>query len=345
MSICADSTAGPWPRARHSRLLACALAAALLAGCGGGGGDGSSASVTAASGAEPVPLAVPAGLQAASYASTDARNTLYQQLNAVRVGAGAGMVQQNVLLDQAATAHLSYLALNGSSAGHTELAGRPGFTGTSPANRVSATGYQWSLVGEDLAWGTGFTPLQCLDMLLATVYHLAGLLGDQREVGVGFGNAGSGLSGCIFDFAVPQGGSLQPPAAGVLLRYPFAGQTGVATTFRPASESPNPMPDVGNASVGQPVYVSMRNQGSNDAAGYSFDSFTLRDAIGALPARIIVNGTTGPDKGLPGDARLKAGELFLVPLVPLESGKTYTVSFKGHNGSVAYNQAWNFTTR
>lgn len=324
------------------RLAACTLAAALLlAACGGGGGDSGSSSAFAPVAPQPVNPAVPPA------AYTDAsQRALYEQLNTARLGAGAGAVAQNTRLDAAAAAHLAYLRLNGVSAGHTEQFGRPGFTGSAPGARVSAAGYAWRLVSEDLAWGTRFTALQCLDLLLSSVYHLASLMGEQRDMGVAFGPAGGDFNGCVFNFGVLQGSSEQQPASGVVKAYPYPGQQGVATSFTPATESPNPLPDVGSDSVGQPVFVSMRAQGDSGNEGYTVSSFTLRDASGAtVPARLIANATPGPGVTADPEGHLRGGEVFLVPLSPLAGASTYTVAFAGSNRGVAYTATWQFTTR
>lgn len=324
-------------------LAAGALAAALLSACGGGGGDGGGA-------IQPPPVAIDPAVPAGGYADA-ARQTLYQQLNTMRLGAGAGAVLRNAQLDAAAAAHLEYLRLNGVAAGHAETPGRPGFTGSGIGARATAAGYEWRLVSEDLAWGTGFTPEQCLDLLLASVYHLASLMAEQRDMGVAFGPAGGGnLNGCVFNFGVARNGEPQLPAPGTPRLYPYPGQSGVATTFVPSTESPNPMPDVGGARVGQPVFVSLRARGDGAASSYAVSSFTLRDATGAVvPARLIVNGTvhatgstdvTADPVGL-----LRPGEVFLVPRAPLAGGATYSVSFAGRNGDVPYAANWQFRTR
>lgn len=324
---------------RRFRLAACALSAALLAACGGGGGDGGGSALPDVE-AQPVNPSVPP----ASYADAS-QLTLYQQLNTARLGAGAGAALQDVRLDRAAANHLDYLRLNGVSAGHGEQTGLPGFTGSTPGARVTAAGYAWRFVSEDLAWGTAFTPMQCLDLLLSSVYHLASLLAEQVDMGVAYGSAGN-VNGCVFNFGVPLGGAPQLPASGVVKAYPYPGQRAVATTFVPSTESPNPMPDVGSRRVGQPVFVSMRAQGASDGAGYAVSAFTLRDAAGAtVAARLIANGTSGPGVTADPVRQLRAGEVFLVPLSPLAAGSSYTASFSGSNGSVPYAATWQFTTR
>ncbi len=328
----------PTPRLlRRFRLAACALSAALLAACGGGGDGGSALPYVEAQPVNP-------GVPAASYADAS-QLTLYQQLNTVRLVAGAGVARQSVLLDRSAANHLDYLRINGVSAGHGEQPGLQGFTGSTPGARVTAAGYAWRFVSEDLAWGTAFTPMQCLDLLLSSVYHLASLLAEQVDMGVAYGPAGN-VNGCVFNFGVPLDGAPQLPASGVVKAYPYPGQRAVATTFVPSTESPNPMPDVGSRGVGQPVFVSMRAQGSSDSAGYVVNAFTLRDAAGTtVPARLIANATSGPSVTADPVRQLRAGEVFLVPLSPLAAGSTYTASFSGSNGSVPYTATWQFTTR
>ena len=89
----------------------------LLVGCGGGGGSDSNGPASAS--APP-----PASVAGASYAPGSGQRLAYDQLNVSRQRCGFGMLAQSAPLDQAATAHASYMSSNGEF-GHGEDPGKP----------------------------------------------------------------------------------------------------------------------------------------------------------------------------------------------------------------------------
>jgi uncharacterized protein YkwD len=332
-----------------------------LAACGGGGGSASSST-----GSTPAPVVTPpspdtptpttpvvSGPTRESYAlvtTSPVSNytgdvlAMYQSVNAARIGAGAGALTQNAKLDAAAAAHLNYIKLNYPGTTHSEVEGQPGYTGKWPSDRASAVGYT-GFVSEDISYASGTTPTECTDRLLNSVYHQGDLLHSYRDVGLAYGEVATGIYGCVLDLGIKLGDYEQLQDAGVVKGYPFAGQTGVATTFTPSGEVPNPMPDV-TGDVGAPIMAAIRGYGYSDFTPFTVSKFTLKDAAGnVVPARIIASRTTGPDVTPDPVSMLYAGEVYLVPLAPLAATTTYTVDFAGANGSTTYAKTWSFTTR
>lgn len=100
---------------------------------------------------------------------------MFNRLNQVRIGDGFGALQQDARLDQTAKAHADYVITNyfpngvasdqlgiiqpdGWYTGHTEAQGVEGFTGTRPAARIAAAGYQAVNTGEVQDYDSCATP-------------------------------------------------------------------------------------------------------------------------------------------------------------------------------------------
>lgn len=341
-----------------------------LAACGGGSGGSS----TASTGTTPTPVVTPtnpvtttpnnpvstdpvtpapSGPTRASYAlvTTSPASTysgdalaMYQSVNAARLAAGAGALTQNAKLDVAAAAHLNYIKLNYPGTTHSEVSGQPGFTGIWPGSRAMAAGYT-GFVSEGISYASGATPTECTDRLLNSVYHQGDLLHSYRDLGLAYGPVAAGIYGCVLNLGIKQGDYEQLQDSGVVKAFPFAGQTGVATTFTPSAEVPNPMPDVAG-DVGAPIMASMRGYDYSDFTPFTVTKFTLKDAGGnVVPSRIIAYNTTGAGVTQDPVSMLYAGQVYLVPMAPLAASTTYTVDFAGVNGSTAYAKTWSFTTR
>ena len=118
---------------RHLRLLFAFTAAAALAACGGGGGDAAPAPTSTPTPAPPAPVPAPpsstpvpappppavgtngtlqTSVPPANYADAR-RRAAFAELNAARLGAGAGLVAQSAPLDTSASDHAAYLTTNG----------------------------------------------------------------------------------------------------------------------------------------------------------------------------------------------------------------------------------------
>jgi uncharacterized protein YkwD len=334
-----------------------------VAGCGGGGDDSSQPGVPApAPGPVPPPVSGPNDGDHAlvtnppppSYGTGSSQAAIYSVLENARMGAGVGGLADNARLDQMAANHLQYMTQNFPAFGHTETAGRPGFTGATPPDRAAAVNYSFANLGEVLSESSVDDPAGCIANLLDTVYHQALLMGGYREVGIAYGAVGSGTFACVLDLGVPSGFALQLPNGGVASTYPYDGAAGVPTTFQPSTEGPNPMPDYGSNAAGQPILASMLNYDSrallSAPTSFTVDQFVLTDAAGqAVPARLIAAsgtlGGAGVDLTVDAANELPAGMIYLVPLAPLASGSRYSVRFSGSAGDEALSRQWSFSTR
>jgi uncharacterized protein YkwD len=153
---------------RYGRLTrtTCAMAiASLVAACGGGGGSPapspaptSAADTAAPSASTPVATATPASVVPQGTGSTVDKafsDRVLEAMNAARAVSrkcgtvdypAAGPVRWNVQTEQAARTQAEYLQQN-------NLFGHAGANGSTVGDRLTATGYVWYTVGENLAAG------------------------------------------------------------------------------------------------------------------------------------------------------------------------------------------------
>lgn len=346
---------------RTLHTIAAATLLTMLAACGGGGGGSSSPA------ADPVVPTVPAvdavstagtlqtSVTPATYTFGSQERAGYAKLNALRLAAGAGVLAQSTLLDTAASHHAQYITANiADGLVHNEISGRVGFYGVTPAARISNAGFAAGFSTEVIG-GTGASnnAEDCMLGMLNTVYHAAALLSQTTHVGVGMGTDAANTPVCVANLATASGdANAQVAAAGSMVAYPHAGQTGVADTFYVGYESPRPSAALfPNLTAGTPVVVNVRNAEyvNAEVAGtlnVNVTTFRLTDAGGnTVPAGILASGSIS-GTGLTADANLGSGFVVLVPLSPLAKGVTYTATFTAtlKAGGPVLTKTWSFTT-
>ena len=341
-------------------------AASALVACGGGGGDSPAPSPPA-----PVPGPAPAPgpsvgtngtLQTSVAAATynDARRLdAFNQLNAVRLGAGAGLLAQSSELDVSASSHAKYLTDNGfdpSISAHAETSGLPDYTGANPFTRMQAAGYSYSYATEVIGdIGSTSATSDCVGDLLDTVYHAVSMLSRVTDVGFGYG-AGAAAGMCTIDMASPLSGGAakQIPPSGAVVAYPSNGSTVAHGTFHVSNESPRVSAALlPNATAGTPILVGFRNQDLVAGGVATVTQLTLATSTGATVPSIIVADSVIQGSGLNPDSELSdqpsspgSGSRFavLVPVAPLPAG-TYTVTLRAtiSGGQALALTTWSFT--
>ena len=320
-------------------------AAAALSACGGDGGD-----------SPPPPAPTPApvvgtngtlqtSVAPASYA--DARRlAAFNQLNAVRLGAGAGLLAQSAALDTSAANHAAYLSENGfgtADTAHDETAGVVGYTGGNPFVRMVSAGYNYSYATEVIGdIGSSSSSSDCVGDLLDTVYHAASMLSRVTDVGFGFG-AGSAAGMCTIDMASPLSGGAarQIPPSGGIVAYPFSGGTVAHGTFRVSNESPRVSTTLlPNATAGTPIVVGFRNQDLVAGGTVTIAQFSIATAAGVAVPGVILAAPGVAGTGVNADADLDSAFAVLVPITPLAAG-SYTVTL---HATISGGQALGLTT-
>ncbi|NMM28254.1 MAG: hypothetical protein HHJ12_13445 [Glaciimonas sp.] len=338
--------------------LASAALVLTLSACGGGG-----ASAPAPVTPTPTPAnysALLSSVAPASYAGEQA--SVLVRTNAIRLGAGAGLLAQSAALDTAASKHAAFLVNNrlasnsayldalheGVLGGHYEdptLPGVLGFSGKTPQARATAAAYAGT-VSELVLLGAA-SGAECMASIENSVYHLARLFSPVVQVGLAF-NAGNGSgSVCVMELGVSGNTAGQLPGAGSVVTYPYAGQSAVLPTFYNRAETPTPVADL--ALAGHPVLVSLYSLAAPSLQGSDIviQRFALSRADGQpVSARLLAQAgvtSSGPTLGI--DANLAgAGTLFLVPGAPLAANTTYRVTFAATLKGQAVARDWSFTT-
>lgn len=346
---------------RSARLLPAALAAftLALASCGGGGGD-SGAGFSSGTPATPPGNVTPQGsLPPSTYAAGSGELAAWNYLQNARAQCGFGTLTQNTKLDAASRAHASYLIAETTdtnfAVGHGEPNGNnPFFTGNTPADRATFAGYGPQVIEiltatAEMYSATGTAvPVQPTDAvrgergmrsLINSVAHLSGAMAGARTGGLGAqtssketqsGNVRNLTVNYRLDALLGFQEGTQLLGAGNVASYPCAGSVDIDYAFAPATESPNPFPDITDpsAEVGPPIYIR-----TDPGAVLQITARSLRNAAG-------VEQTMRTDVGAIG-----AHEFFMVPATRLVPGAVYTVNFAGTANGSAFTRTFTFRTR
>ncbi len=350
-------------------MIAALAAASALAGCGGGGSD--PPATTPAPVVPPVTSPPPPGVNPdlvtsvtpPTYAPGTTEKGAWDLLMAQRSACGFGLLQQDSRLDVAAKAHTDYLVKNSlerkvTVLGHFEDPAWAYFYGIGPDDRVAKalfpTGVSeildefWSLQSSSLpAPRTAGEALGASSMrtLIETVYHARGAFWAGRAGGTGStlatGPAATpGFNQTQFRMVAEVSNEAdtlkQKLGTGNLATWPCNGLTGVGGTFTPATEAPNPFPDVTSVSTkyGTPIYFK-----ADAGSALVVTSATLtKSTDGTLLALRQLTKADDPAAGI------GANEVFLVPTAALASGSSYAVSAAGTLAGTAFTKTFTFST-
>lgn len=328
----------------------------VLTGCGGGGSTGPSTPTAATpttptvpplSSALPVQAAELQPAVAAKYTEGTSEYLSFAKLNAFRASQGLGPLNHSVLIDDAARKHAAYVAMNQSGADpHSEIVGKPGFTGATVTDRVKAAGYQATTATEVIAFSLQFPnpDTSAIDNLINGIYHRNAMMYQgMTDVGFSGENANNPLYGNIA--AIKR----QVNAGDYFGVFPANNQTGVWLTH--SLESPNPFyqeMEMSQANMctktSSPISVA-----SEASTTLSVTTFTVAEegSDTAMDARLITKETSDQDK-----IYLPSNVAFLIGKTPFKANTKYIVRFVGKangtatgtTGGLSIEKTWSFTT-
>lgn len=253
-------------------------------------------------------------------------------LNYRRAQAGMPALRRNPQLDLAAEGHANYQQLN-DVVTHAEDSQHAGFVAATASERLRAAGFPLLTTsfadGEVIAATGAPDGFAAVEGLLGAIYHRYVVLEPMfNAVGAGAAHRDGSFHWLTMNLVgiKPSGGI----AKGSIAVWPLPSQTRVRTNFFSDQETPDPVPQVDE--VGYPVSVH-----ANLNTMLHVDRFTLSDP-NCKPVEVRqLDAAADPDT--PSSAAA------VIPLQPLRSGTTYSVSFAGRVDGQAVERRWRFTTR
>jgi uncharacterized protein YkwD len=324
------------------------LTVSLLAACGGGSSGGSSSgggtvppisSNTCTNGGTNFPVcAVPGTSQqevAPTYAIGSNEYEAFTELNRIRKSIGLGVVNQNRFIDIAAQNHANYIQRSFRTGDnfHIEVAGREGFTGQNPFDRMKVAGYA------TISAGTEASAAQvgkiAISVLMNAILHRQTLIRESlSEVGM----ISTNLNGTIINLGY-SGTSMQSVRGDFIGTLPVDGETDVTLTHM--TESPNPFEGelemtVQNMCTKTSAPISVISQAGSKL---SVTSFTIREfgSTKDLDVRLLKNGIDNNHAVIVGKEPFKQYQRYEVKFVGKVSGAKTSVDFD-------VNKTWSFTT-
>lgn len=320
---------------RAVRLLMAASATALALAACGGAADNEDSTLTPA--AVSAATSEPNAPQATGDTATDGFNWF----NFRRGQLGLAAVARNPRIDAAALGHSNYQKANNVIT-HEQTPGKPGFTGVTVSDRLSAAGY--SLPRDNYAYGevisstSSTSGFKAGEDLIAAIYHRFLVFEPMfKEAGAGAATVAGGSTYFTTEFAAI--GLDAGLGSGSVVTYPFDGQQRVPVNFFSDNESPDPVP--GRNEVGYPISVH-----ANIVSNVLVDSFTVRARGGqSLPVQLLVGVANPKTPSVPVDEHASPSAAAIIPLAPLGHGTIYDVQFTGSVDGVPVSRAWSFTTQ
>lgn len=298
-------------RSQRVRLLQCAFLFVLLTGIVSIGLLNVSSTTVAAEAAS----------EGAGYTSDQLEGLNF--LNEVRTRAGVPPVKLNAAITKAATLHAEFYNANqadlpGLSA-HSEIPGKPGYTGKSAMERMMAAG--WVSGSRGYAYGEvmhfGQTSSKAaIQGWLDTAYHRAIILDPAfTEIGIGLVQGTA-----VLDAGGP--GKSQQAQVGITV-YPYDQQTEVPVGFY-GGEIPDPL-----------------MQFAAEYTGYIISAKTDKDMTSH---KAVITDEKGTE--IPYYIELKGDDLYIFPKPILKGNHRYTVSleYQVEGSADTLKKVWSFTT-
>lgn len=250
-------------------------------------------------------------------------------LVARRLAAGLATVGCGDDLGALAASHARFLAANEDLAladEHTEVYGRPHFSGETLAERADA--HDVSRRGAWLAESVGgeHDVDAVLGAQLGTIYHRSPLMAPGL-VAIGFARVAGRLQHAVLETLVVAG-----PDGGAPAIMPYDGMTDVPVAFHGGGERPDPVPDLRRP--GWPVSVHFPRV-ARGAASVVVESFVVEGPDGAVDGRVLTHAA---------DPLVESSDVFFVPRAPLAAKSRYTARVALRHGTSRADRTWTFET-
>lgn len=328
-----------------------------LAGCGGGGGNSTASTapvgnpppIAPTTPTAPVSTVQPAALQtatAATYMAGTSEEHAFKKLNAFRAAQGLGPLNQNAKIDMAAKNHAAYQVTTPGGDVHSEVQGKPGFTGVDVQARLVTAGYQAVQSTEVIAFSSMRSDPDAspIDNLVNGIYHRSAMM-YQGMTEVGFAPEME-MAPLIADIATMK---KQVNAGDYVGVYPANNQTGVWLTH--SVESPNPFymemeMTQDNMCTKTSSAVSVASEASTTLGVTTF-TVTEEGQTMPLAVRLITKATSTQDQ-----TYLPSNIAFVIGKAPFKANTKYNVVFVGKatgaatgtSNGLSIERKWSFNT-
>lgn len=326
-----------------SKFLSSALTAGMIVGSIGCGGGSDAEAIVDTRQTAPAPT---------GYAIGSEELAVFDLLNSERSRCGFDTFSQSTALDAAARGHADYQIVNNLFSHVQDPVAHPlGFTGARAADRATAAGYAGAgEVADETVRYSGASSKEGLGSrgvrdLLSAPYHLRGLMGGYRDVGVSVRSGadigiGSRLVYLQINAAhtIAAGPRLLPQ--GQLATYPCEGTTGVNRQLRNETPSPVPGRNLAVEPLGGVVYFAVR-EGSEVVINTS--SMTEVDTGRNVALREPVTALNDPHGGCRRGCFLPH-EGYVAADAPLAANTRYRVELSGSNNGIAFTRTFTFMT-
>lgn len=234
---------------------------------------------------------------------TEAQKTVLAFANNFRNAIGLPLVNMNKSLNAAANAHTNYMLIN-SKTTHDELVGNKAYTGGTPFVRAKSYGYNGIAVSENVS--SGYTNLNnALQAFVAAPYHRIAWI-DPYATDLGYSGE-RGYHTVVF-------GSTSKGNDTPLVVYPYDNQKDVQTTWE-NRETPNPLRNINDTSVGYPITISYFS--SKNITSIGSPNITLKDGSGNKIEAYI---------NYPGNDDQLTHSVIIIPSDPLNGATKYSIS-------------------
>ena len=343
-------------KSNYTKLIPIVAFAALTA-CGGGGGGGATGGAAApAVAAAPADTFFPSNfvisVPTPTFAPGSEELAAFNLLNAERTQCGFGKLAQNTQLDAAARAHADYQLRNNVDSHFENQTQFPtGFTGVDDVARMIFAGYtnvgastDEYVVTTGLGTKTGLGE-RGIRNLLSAPYHMAGLLGSYRDIGMSLRNGAdvsSSTTRVIFQVNPAYKTSAGPQLMGSadVLTYPCEGTTGAIRQL--LNEEPNPVPgrNLATQPLGTAIYMAVRE---GRVLRITSSSVTKTSTGASVVMRAAIDSSNDPiapcNRGC-----FQSYEAYVIPDAPLDANSRYDVVVSGTNNGTPFTRSFRFET-
>ena len=260
----------------------------------------------------------------------------FERINQRRIEIGLPPFVLNNELQVSASAHASYIVMNDSlsSEMHYETAGKIGFTGQDPDNRIKQAGYISNGTAENIAMTNYPDGAVASDNLIDAPYHRLAEFSTYVEAGNSMkakvATAGSG-NNHEYIYVINFGNPASTDAPNKIITYPTAEQKNTKIDWI-VNEVPSPWPENDGKRVGYPISIGVGPLLDLEVQAFSLIEVSARSS--PLTGRLVTTE----------NGKLMKNFAFWIPSKPLNFNAKYQAHVVGLINGKRLDYKWQFST-